>query len=223
MSYTLTLSGNSSILTANYFPPIELSTNYVCALIDFQTYNSIPNIDSDNQFLEIGTAKLQIPIGSYEIDDIAKYLSDNSRDRYSIKLYANNNTLKTYIKADKPINFNVSGSVGSLLGFSKEQLTANTTHASDLPVNINKVNIIRVECNIVCGSYLNDKKVYTLHEFYPDTAPGYKILEVPRNLIYLPITKREIGLLTLTLVDQNGDLINFRGETITIRLHLKPA
>lgn len=45
MALTITLSGNSSILTADYFPPIELvkHLDYVCGLVDFQTYNSIPN------------------------------------------------------------------------------------------------------------------------------------------------------------------------------------
>jgi len=39
------LNGNSFIINTNFFPPIELNGRYECALIDFNMYNSIPNID----------------------------------------------------------------------------------------------------------------------------------------------------------------------------------
>ncbi len=72
MSATLTLSGNTSILTTEYFPPLELSStcDYVCGLVDFQTYNSIPNVDVTNNLFHIGDEIIEIPVGSYEIDDI---------------------------------------------------------------------------------------------------------------------------------------------------------
>jgi len=46
-SYTLIVSRRSSELTANYFPPIELSPHKQCALalVELQTFNAIPNID----------------------------------------------------------------------------------------------------------------------------------------------------------------------------------
>lgn len=54
-SLTLTLTGNSSHLKADYFPPIDLSQGeYVCGLIDFQTFNSIPNIDEINNKFHYG-------------------------------------------------------------------------------------------------------------------------------------------------------------------------
>lgn len=63
-SITLTLSGNSAHLQAEYFPTIDLSDgNYVCGLIDFQTFNSIPNVDGTNNMFYYGS----------EIDDFTKY------------------------------------------------------------------------------------------------------------------------------------------------------
>jgi len=44
-SLALSLNGNSSIINTNFFPPIELNGRYECALIDFNMYKSIPNID----------------------------------------------------------------------------------------------------------------------------------------------------------------------------------
>ena len=58
--------------------------------------------------------------------------------------------------------------------------------------------------------------------FFPDVSPGEKIIESPRNLIYLPITSSgSIPRIEISVLDQNGDPIDFRGETITIRLHIR--
>lgn len=227
MAITLTLSGTNSSLSCEYFPPIELPNqyDYECGLVDFQTYNSIPNIDITNNLLHIDDEVIEIPIGSYEIEDIATFIEsalDNTKKNIKVTLWANNNTLKSMITSNVQIFFDKDRSIGSLLGFSRQILSANRLHMSDLPVNITKVNVIRIECNIIVGSYINGKQAHTLHEFSPSVGPGYKIVEVPRNVIYLPVNVKRISSVTLQLIDQNGDSINFRGETITIRLHLKP-
>lgn len=225
MSLTLTLSGNTSVLTAEYFPPLDLPTDYVCGLIDFHTYNSIPNVqEKNNNLFHVGKSVVEMPTGSYEIDDIGEYLNqkfDKLKNGPTILLKANNNTLKCEITSTDTIYFDRENSIGSLLGFSKRVLEASRLHTSDLPVNIIKVNAIRVECNLISGAFMNGIRVHTLHEFAPKVGPGYKIVEVPTNVIYLPVNTRRISSITLKLLDQDGDLINFRGEIITIRLHLK--
>jgi len=70
MSITLTLTGKTSLLVADYFPPIELDQNDQCALISLDTYNSIPNVDVGNNLFHIGKHTIKIPVGSYEISDI---------------------------------------------------------------------------------------------------------------------------------------------------------
>lgn len=227
MAVTLTLNGSTSVLTCEYFPSIELSDQYEydCGLVDFQTFNSIPNVDINNNLFHIADEVVEIPIGSYEIEDIANFIQtalENGKKNMTVTIWANNNTLQSMITANAEIYFNRDRSIGSLLGFSQKQLNANVLHLSDLPVNITKVNVIRIECNIISGSYINERRAHTLHEFSPSVGPGYKIVEVPRNVIYLPVTVKRISSITLKLVDQNGDIINFRGETVTVRLHLKP-
>lgn len=225
MAMTLTLSGRTSLLSAEYFPPLNLDKDYVCGLIDFHTYNSIPNVDANNNLFHVGEYEIEIPIGSYEIDAIAEYISEELLLRKSsiiIEIEANNNTMECQIQCNENIYFNKNRTIGKLLGFSKRVLEGNKTHLSDLPVDINKVNVIRVECNIITGSYFNNTPMHTIHEFSPETGSGYKIIEVPKNVIYLPVNVKRISTITLKLVDQNGDLINFRGERITVRLHLTP-
>jgi len=43
----------------------------------------------------------------------------------------------------------------------------------------------------------------------------------PHNLIYLPVNTIEISTLSIHITDQNGELINLRGENYSIRLHLR--
>lgn len=223
---TLSLSGKSSILEAQYFPPIELSPNksYVLGLVELLTFNTIPNIDEyNNKFYYFDPKKVvEIPPGSYEIGDIESYLKKElSRDDITLELKPNNNTLKSVISCSRNINFEPQDSIGSLLGFYPRTLKAGEEHTSDTPVNILRVNSLKVECNITSGAYSNGQKVHTIHEFFPAVAPGFKIIEVPTQVIYLPVTVKTINHLQLRIVDQDGNLVNFRGEVITIRLHIK--
>ncbi|CAB0006610.1 unnamed protein product [Nesidiocoris tenuis] len=121
------------------------------------------------------------------------------------------------------IDFTHPQSIGRLLGFSPTLLKPNVDNYSDVPVNINKVDIIRIYCNIARGAFYNGVEDHIIHEFYPAVMPGFKIIEIPKNVIYLPINTRTIHNITVSLRDQDGRLINFRGESINVRLHLRNA
>jgi len=220
-SYTLIVSGRSSELTANYFPPIELSPHkhYALALAELQTFNAIPNIDEGRNKLYIdGEEPIVFPTGSYEIEDIHHYAEKKVKD---LTIKPNNYTLRSELKCSKPIDFRPSDSIGPLLGFTPRLLPPNVLHESDLPVAILKINALRVECNFTGGAYINERRAHTIHNFFPSVPPGYKTLDVPPNPIYLPVTVTSIHHLQLRIVDQDGHLINFRGEEITVRLHIK--
>ena len=71
MSITSTLNGNPSKLVADYFPLTVLESNYVCSLISFDTYHSMPNIDfnlfhSCNHIIEIRVGSCDFP-SIYEV------------------------------------------------------------------------------------------------------------------------------------------------------------
>jgi len=220
-TFTLTLSGVSSILEAHYFPAIELSPHksYVLALVELLTFNSIPNIDIGCNTLNIeGKPPLVYPTGSYEIESIEKLAQEADP---SISIKPNTVTLRSEVYCEHDIDLRPEDSIGRLLGFAPRVLRAKETHQSDFPVAILSINAIRVECNITGGAYINGDKAHTIHQFFPVDPSGYKILEVPANPIYLPINVSSIHHLQLRLVDQDGRLVNFRGETITIRIHIK--
>ena len=223
-SFTLSLSGTSSTLQAQYFPPIELSPNknYVLGLVELLSFNSIPNIDTGKNKFYVGNEVIVLATGSYEIEDIESYLQEVLAPKgISVNLKPNNNTLRSVIKCSQDIDFRPQDSIARLLGFTQRELPRNTTHSSELPVAILKVNVLRVECNITSGAYINERKVHTIHEFFPAVPPGYKIIEVPSQVIYLPIAVKVIDNVQLRIIDQDDELVNFRGKIITIRLHIK--
>lgn len=226
MSYTFTFTGTESVLTAEFNPPIFLDSNaeYVMGLTSFETFNTIANVIEDkNDVFRYGGKDIKIPEGSYEIQEIINYINSklDSKKQEHVIIKPNNNTLKTQIKSTKEIDFTVENSIGPLLGFDKKKLSANTLETSDHTINIINVNSLLIDCSITTGNYKNGVPAHVIHQFFPNVPPGYKIIECPLNVTYLPISVKTISKITLQILDQSGELVNFRKETITIGLHLK--
>ena len=83
------------------------------------------------------------------------------------------------------------------------------------------VNSILVHCNIIHSSYMCGQQASVVYNFFPNAAPGQKILEAPHNLIYLPVTVDVISTVSVWLTDQHGELLVLHGEELTIRFHLR--
>jgi hypothetical protein len=235
-SCTVSISSVSSTLRSTLFPPLHLKENkqWEIALLDFTTYNSIPNIIEgvNNKFYYVknknshsslqSTEAFEFQTGSYEISDINRELQKHL-GKEVIELKANNNNLRSEIKCKYYIDFSQPDSIGPLLGFpsSSALLEPNAVHTSVTTVNIIKVNTINITCNIVQGAYKDGSNQHILHTFYPTVPPGFKIVEKPHNLIYLPLNTTYVSDIVLNVLDQDGDIIDFRGEVITIRLHIR--
>lgn len=218
------VSGKGSSISCDMFPPVELgnSENWEIGLVNLCTYNSIPNVETNyNDVITFNGRKITIPEGSYEISDIANFLKTKLLSGEELNLTANNNTLKCEIRANHVVDLTDNNSIGKMLGFEKTILKENITHQSLNPVDIIRVNSIRVDCNIARGSYVNGFEKHTLHEFFPSVPPGFKIVEAPPTVIYVPVNTNRIHNISVQLTDQDGRLINFRGETVTVRLHLR--
>lgn len=223
MSYTFTLTGDESVLTAQFNPPLFLDPQkeYVMGLTSFETFNAIPNITSENNILKFNNRNIIIPEGSYEINDLNDYIQSKLRPNEYISIKANYNTLHTEIKSTHVINFDVDNSIGPLLGFRKRILASNKFEESDHPANVITVNSLLIECNITTGNFKNGNPAHVIYQFFPNVPPGFKIVECPSNVIYLPINVKTITHITIQIMDQNGFPVSFRKEAITIGLHLK--
>lgn len=230
-SLTFTLTNRSSILNYNFNPPIYLdedsSVEYEIGLANFDTFNLIPNVDRRNNIFSWGEDdkfKFEIPPGSYELKDLIEIINTRITlldDEAVIVFTPNIHTAKVKIGTNRRINFEIPNSVGSVLGFKNKILEPDNIYEPDEEVRILKVNAICIDCNIAVGSFLNSKPVHIIHQFFPTVPYGYKIVESPLNILYYPVSVKTINNLTVKIIDQSGHLIDFRGEEITIRLHLR--
>lgn len=235
-SYTVCINSSSSTLRTSLFPALSLDNGkeWEVALLDFTTYNSIPNVTEgennqihyfkekteDGKLKSFLTATLET--GAYEIEDINQELQ-KQMGKHNIEIKANNNVLRSELKSKYYIDFTQEQSLGSLLGFPKSMgvLKPDKSYLGKETVKIIKVNTINLTCNIVHGSYRDGVNEHILHTFSPTVAPGFKIIEKPHNLVYLPLNTRYISDINLNVLDQDGNLVDFRGETVSIRIHIK--
>ena len=228
-SYNLVVTGNTSSIDNTFNPPLYLRKDrtYEIALTNLETYYSFPNIDKDNnkfkysQDAGVNWKEVVIPIGCYEIRAINAEIIRQVGSK-SITVKPNRNTLQSVITiAPKyKIDFNVDGSLATVLGF-KKKIYKSGIHTSEDIVNILRVNSILVFTNIVTGSYVSGEQKPLLHGFFPNVTPGAKIVTSPINLIYVPVTVDVITHLHCWLTDQNNKPLNLRGELLTVRLHLR--
>ncbi|KAH9640092.1 hypothetical protein HF086_016023 [Spodoptera exigua] len=229
MSLTLSIHGTDPTLNVDFLPPIELGEGeYECALIYFKSFNSIPNVDTSNNLFHYGDNVIVVPEGSYELDNIIHYLeqelekASGDDPNKTIDILANTNTMKCiFYSSYYDIHFERENSIGSVFGFSQKMLPKMQIHQSNQPINILITNTIRVECNIIRGSFINSISSHVLHEFSPSVPPGYQIIECPPNLVYLPLKSNTIQNLQIRVVNEQGNLVNFRKENISIRLHIR--
>ena len=240
-SFQVIVSGDKSNFNTLFNPKIELEKEkvYEIALVNLETYYSFPNIDDSNNVFVYSHdqgqtwTKIKIPTGSYEIDDINNYLRfemqrighfDEVNNEAFINIAANSNTLKCILIIGQgyQVDFNQANSLSKVLGFTGNKYNEGF-HESEKPVNILNINSILVNIDIIGGSYVNGKTKNTIYSFFPDVSPGFKIIESPVNLVYLPILPQTIQNINLTITDQDENILNLRGEKLTARFHIREA
>ena len=235
------MSGNESSFHAMFNPNIELPKDkvYEIALVNLETYYSFPNIDETNNVFVYSPnngnswEKIKIPVGSYEIEDLNNTIQfemkkrwhyDQINNEYYINISANSNTLKSVLIIEQgyQVDFNQRNSSSKVLGFTGAKYEEGF-HESENVVNILTINSILVNIDIISGSYVNGTTKSTIYSFFPKVSPGYKIIESPVNLVYLPITLDTIDNLNVSITDQDNHLLNLRNEKLTIRFHIREA
>ena len=240
-SFQVIVSGDKSSFNTLFNPKIELDKKkvYEIALVNLETYYSFPNIDDSNNIFVYSHdqgqtwTKIKIPTGSYEIDDLNQTIRfemekvghyDEVNNESYINIAANSNTLKSILIIGQgyQVDFNQQNNLSKVLGFTGQKY-GEGFHESEKPVNILSINSILVNIDIIDGSYVNGKTKNTIYSFFPDVSPGFKIIESPVNLVYLPILPYTIQNLNLSITDQDENILNLRGEKLTARFHIREA
>ena len=242
-STVLILVSNTTDFTTNLDDPIYLdkNKNYVAAFKSLFTYNSVPNITQSNNKFRYSSDNgstyktIILPIGAYEVTEINSEIQrqmilnddyDKSNDSFFIEISFDKPTQKATIDIkhdDYIVDINCENSVGTSLGFTDNMMLNKGFHISQNIIDIEPVNTILVHCNLISGSYINNKLSQVIYAFTPKVSPGYKIIEKPfPEYDYFGIPKYEkIRTVRVWLTDQNNKLIDLRGEKITVCILIK--
>ena len=199
----------------------------------------LSNIDASNNYFRYSPDdgdtwfEMCIPEGSYDIRDINNTIKqimrqnghyDPTNEEYYITISANSNTLKSVLilKNNYQVDFRHPHSLSRVLGFYDDIYTLGFQESGNV-INILSINSLLVNLDIIIlsGSYVNSSSQNTIYSFFPDLSPGYKIVESPINLVYLPITLDTIHSLETSITDQNSNQLNLRCETLTMRFHIR--
>ena len=240
-SFQIIVSDNKSRFKTRFSPTLQLDRDkkYEIPLVNLETYYSFPNIDETNNMFVYSHdnsnswEKIKIPEGSYEIDDINNTIHhemekgghhDSINEDCYINISANSNTLKSvlFLEEDYQVDFNLQNCLAKVLGFTGPKYEGGI-HESENVVNILSINSILVNIDIISGSFVNGTTKNTIYSFFPKVRPGYKIIESPVNLVYLPITLDVIDCLEVSITDQDDHLLNLRNEKLTIAFHIREA
>ena len=233
----ITLSAKSTNFTTKFNPPIKLrGVNHEMALTSLETYHSFPNINEKNNIFKYSSDNgatwkiIEIPKGSYGLlgiyNEILRGFRENGdydevNQKYPIILLGNKNTSQIImeISANYNVDFTTENSINTVLGFNSI-IYKEGNHKSENIIEILPVNSIFVHVENVIGSYMLGIASSVIYSFFPNVAPGVKIIERPFQRIYLPIITQDIHEIRLKLTDQTGKILDLRGEEVTVSLHL---
>ena len=233
----ITLSAKSTNFTTKFNPPVKLNgVEHKIALTSLETYHSFPNISEKNNVFKYssdnGTSwkTIEIPKGSYGLlgiyNEILRGFRENNdydeiNKTYPIILLGNKNTAQIVMEISKDyiVNFKAKNGINTVLGFNPKKYNEGY-HRSENVIDILPINSILVHVDNVIGSYMLGVASSVLYSFFPNVAPGVKIIERPYERLYLPIITQDIHELRLRLTDQKGEILDLRGEEVTVSLHL---
>ena len=77
-----------------------------------------------------------------------------------------------------------------------------------------------MKCDAVDGSVVNGIRQPVLFSFVLDKPSGYKVFCEPETIHYKKINKSVLDTITFYLADDNNEVVDFIGETLTFTCQL---
>lgn len=194
---------------------------------------------------------VNIDTGSYSIGSLSSAIFekmrannhfDTTKHKPHIQFHYDKNIGKVMltIKDGYTIDFNRPKTFRDLLGFGANIYTVNSS--SSEPAKILHIKSIMIHVDVVEGSFVNGAKQPIIYTFTPNVSSKFmiketpknliytfssnistilKFTETPKNIIYVKINKKYIPYFNVKITDQDGKLLNFGGENIRMRLHIR--
>ena len=87
-------------------------------------------------------------------------------------------------------------------------------------LNLNTIDKIHLKCDCIDGSIQDGVRQPILFSFVLDKPSGYKVFCEPETIHYKKINKSILNTITFYLEDDNNEVVNFDGETLTFTLQM---
>ena len=118
----------------------------------------------------------------------------------------------------------------TLLGFTPywDYKPTNAIHADSSGVytsdknilNLNTIDKIHLKCDCIDGSIQDGLRQPILFSFVLNIPSGFKVFCEPETIHYKKINKSVLNTITFYLEDDNNEVVNFNGETLTFTLQM---
>ena len=221
--------------------PLQTNNKQFKIAVTFLTgYDGIFNVTkANNKFYftkslsdEDGFIQITISPGAYQLEnlnnEIKRIIIDEehyTEANYPFTIKPNFSTLGSIIEISTQgpvITFVQDDSMRNLLGFNKTTIFEEY-NLSPNPVDILSFDNIFLECNIARGMIFRGTRSGIIQNFTMDFDPGYKYIEKFRGGVqwYMMESKHIISSICFKLKNENGNLVSFNGQSITLRLSIK--
>ncbi len=151
-----------------------------------------------------------------------KHLTDIKDSSFNITI--NLSIFKVAIQQDPNkmrVDFSKANTFRSLLGFRSRELTQAYNLADDT-AQITTASSILIKCSITEGSYHNGEESNILFSFPSYLVPtGFMINVTPPSMVYLPVITNVINSITFSIIDDNGNLLDFKDEKMALAIHIR--
>ena len=87
-------------------------------------------------------------------------------------------------------------------------------------LNLNTINKIYLKCDCIEGVFQDGIREPILFSFVLDKPAGYKVFCEPETIHYKKINKSVLNTITFYLEDDNNEVVDFNGETLTFTLQM---
>ena len=87
-------------------------------------------------------------------------------------------------------------------------------------LNLNTIDKIHLKCDAIDGVIKDGVRQSILYSFVLDKPSGYKVFCQPETIHYKKIKKSVLNTITFYLEDDNNEVVNFNGETLTFTLQM---
>ena len=87
-------------------------------------------------------------------------------------------------------------------------------------VNLSNTNKIHLKCDAIDGSIADGVRQPILYSFVLDKPSGYKVFYEPETIHFKKTIKSVLNTITFYLENENNEVVDFNGETMTFTLQM---